>query len=110
MMEAKEFYSKHCCPIGKTRPTLEQMEQYIKQGKQTVAVNISEREMEDELSKIILDNAYYKFSVRDIDNGHNISIGPTKHKVLAELFEPITIVLDSYDEDKIKKAFVKENI
>ncbi|MFW3425945.1 hypothetical protein ACN9KI_03600 [Aliarcobacter butzleri] len=105
MEKTKEFYSKHCCPIGKTRPTLEQMEEYIKQGKETVPVNISDLEMKDELSKIIFNNAYFKFSVKDIDNGHNISIGPTKHKILAKLFEPITIVLDSYDEDKIKKAF-----
>ncbi|MCG3688487.1 hypothetical protein L5F43_09830 [Aliarcobacter butzleri] len=105
MEKTKEFYSKHCCPIGKTRPTLEQMEEYIKQGKETVPVNISNLEMKDELSKIIFNNAYFKFSVKDIDNGHNISIGPTKHKILGKLFESITIVLDSYDEDKIKKAF-----
>lgn len=101
MIKAKEFYR----PVGKTRPTLEQMEEYIKQGKETVPVNISDLEMKDELSKIIFNNAYFKFSVKNIDNGHNISIGPTKHKILAKLFEPITIVLDSYDEDKIKKAF-----
>lgn len=101
MIKAKEFYR----PVGKTRPTLEQMEEYIKQGKETVPVNISDLEIKDELSKIIFNNAYFKFSVKDIDNGHNISIGPTKHKILAKLFEPITIVLDSYDEDKIKKAF-----
>ena len=39
-----------------------------------------------------------------MNNGYNISISPTKHKISAELFEPITIVLDSYDEAKIKKA------
>ena len=106
MIKAKEFYR----PVGKTRPTLEQMEEYIKQGKETVPVNISNLEMKDELSKIIFNNAYFKFSVKDIDNGHNISIGPTKHKILGKLFESITIVLDSYDEEKIIKKEFKEEI
>ncbi|WP_323595829.1 hypothetical protein [Aliarcobacter butzleri] len=101
MEKAKEFYSKHCCPIGKTRPTLEQMEEYIKQGKQTVAVNISDLEMKNELSKIILDNCNCKFFLKKpAYDKHFFDFGVTRQGISTKI-----IILDSYDEDKIKKAF-----
>ena len=33
---SRVIYNKYCCPVGKTRPTLEQVEDYFKQAKQTV--------------------------------------------------------------------------
>ena len=81
---SRVIYNKYCCPVGKTRPTLEQVEDYFKQAKQTVAVNILGLKMEDKLSKIILDNSNCKVFIKDVDNGHNISIRPTKHKISEE--------------------------
>ncbi|WP_418181363.1 hypothetical protein ACNSOL_11730 (plasmid) [Aliarcobacter lanthieri] len=77
------------------------MEEYIKQGKQTVPVNISDLEMEDELSKIILNNSNCKIFVKKpVYDKHFFGFGATGQGISTKI-----IILDSYDEDKIKKAF-----
>lgn len=101
MEKTRNFYNKHCCPIGKTRPTLEQMEEYIKQSKQTLPVNISDLEIKDELSKIIFNNSNCKIFVKKPEyDKHFFDFGVTRQGISTKI-----IILDSYDEDKIKKAF-----